>query len=435
MQTNVYLQTVKDWRKPFFTIWTGQAFSLFGSTIVQFAIIWWLTRESGSAMVLAVANVVGAAPEFFLGPFVGALVDRWDRRLVMIFADVFIALATFGLAILFWFDLVQIWHIYVILFIRSLGSCFHWPAMMATTSLMVPDKHLSRISGINQALRGGMTIVGPPLGAILLGAIPFYGIISIDVLTAIFAIVSLLFVFIPQPEKLIKKEIISFRLLLNDIKIAGKYVVSWPGLFGVLILAVLLNSLVSPAFVMLPILVTEHFLGGAWHLGAIESAEGFGIIAGGLLMGVWGGFKKRIVSAMAGTIGMGVGLLMVGITPQSLFWLALGALFICGLTNTIQNANFFSIVQAKVSPEIQGRVFTLFQSLIVGILMPAYLVSGKVADWLGIQTFYFIAGFSAIIGGVVALFIPAIMSIEENAVENAISDDENKKDFIPENMG
>ena len=418
MQSNAYLQKVENWKKPFFTIWTGQAFSLFGSTLVQFALIWWLTKESGSAMVLAVANVVGAAPDFFLGPFVGALVDRWNRRLVMIFADAFIALATFGLAVLFWFDMVQVWHIYVILFVRALGGCFHWPAMMATTSLMVPEKHLSRVSGINQALRGGMTIVGPPLGAILLSTMPFYGIISIDVLTAVIAIISLLFVFVPQPDKTLKQETISFRLLLGDVKMAANYVVSWPGLLGVLILAVFLNSLVSPAFMMLPLLVTEHFLGGAWHLGAIESAEGFGIIVGGLLMGVWGGFRKRIVTAMAGTIGMGVGLLIVGVTPQNLFWLALAALFICGLTNTVQNANFFSILQTKISPEIQGRIFTLFQSMIVGILLPAFLVSGKLAEWLGVQTFYFIAGFSAIIGGMIALFIPAIMNIEDNAVQD-----------------
>ncbi len=154
-----------NWKKRFFLIWTGQAFSLLGSGLVQFALVWWLTRTTGSATVLAGATLAALLPEVFLGPFAGALVDRWNRRLVMIFADAAIALVTFGLVILFWQGNIQVWHVFVALFIRSLGGAFHWPAMQASTSLMVPDDQLARISGINQALRGGMNIIAPPLGA------------------------------------------------------------------------------------------------------------------------------------------------------------------------------------------------------------------------------------------------------------------------------
>lgn len=128
-----------NWAPRFFTIWGGQAFSLFGSALVQFALIWWLTQETGSATVLATATLFGLLPQIILGPFSGPLIDRWSRRLVMIFADAGIALATAVLAYLFWAGLVEPWQVYAVLFIRSAGGAFHWPAMQASTTMMVPE--------------------------------------------------------------------------------------------------------------------------------------------------------------------------------------------------------------------------------------------------------------------------------------------------------
>ena len=151
-----------NWKKTFFKIWTGQVFSLLGSELVQFSLVWYLTNKTGSAVVLATATLVALLPNVFLAPFAGALVDRWSRKRVMILADAAIAVATLGLAILFWLGKERIWHIYAILFIRSLGSTFHWPSMQASTTLLVPEKHLSRIAGINQSLRGALGIISPP---------------------------------------------------------------------------------------------------------------------------------------------------------------------------------------------------------------------------------------------------------------------------------
>jgi hypothetical protein len=185
---------------PFFIIWTGQAFSLLGSELVQFALVWYLTTSTGSATVLTFASLVAMLPKIFLGPVVGALVDRWNRRVVMIAADSLIALVTAGLAALFALNLVQVWHIYVLLFVRALGGTFHYPAMTASTTLMVPEKHLSRIQGLNSALSGLMGILAPALGALSLNLLPMMGILAIDVGTALLAILPLCFVFIPQPE-------------------------------------------------------------------------------------------------------------------------------------------------------------------------------------------------------------------------------------------
>ena len=140
------------WKKPFFTIWIGQAFSILGSQFVQFALIWYLTRTTHSATVLAMATLVGMLPQIIFGPVAGALVDRWSRRKVMLIADSSIAVATIVLAILFTLNIIAVWHIYVLMFLRSLGGAFHFPAMTASTTLMVPEKQFSRIAGMNQTL-------------------------------------------------------------------------------------------------------------------------------------------------------------------------------------------------------------------------------------------------------------------------------------------
>jgi DHA3 family macrolide efflux protein-like MFS transporter len=144
----------EGWAPRFFIIWTGQAFSLVGSALAQFALVWWLTRRTGFATILATSSLVALLPQILLGPFVGALVDRWNRRLIMIVADTAIAAATGVLLCLFAAGIVEVWHIYLILFARSLGGAFHYPAMSSSTSLMVPGRHLTRVSGLNQLLQG-----------------------------------------------------------------------------------------------------------------------------------------------------------------------------------------------------------------------------------------------------------------------------------------
>jgi DHA3 family macrolide efflux protein-like MFS transporter len=189
------------WQIPFFTVWTGQAISLIGSRLVQFALVWWLTETTGSATVLATATLVAILPGVILGPFAGALVDRWSRRRVMIVADAFVALVTAWLAYLSFTGALSVWHVYVAMLARGLGGAFHWLAMQASTSLMVPKEHLSRVAGLNHTMQGALNIIAPPLGAILLSLIPFYGIMGIDLVTAILAITPLFFVAIPQPPR------------------------------------------------------------------------------------------------------------------------------------------------------------------------------------------------------------------------------------------
>jgi len=172
MATQFSVNDHRAWKARFLTIWSGQAISIIGSQLVQFALIWYLTVQTGSATVLATASLIGLLPNVILGPFVGTLVDRWNRRAIMLLADSIITLATMMLAFLFVGEAVALWHIYIVMFIRALAGSFHSNAMTASTSLMVPREHLTRIQGMNQMLNGGLNIVAAPLGAFLLGILP-----------------------------------------------------------------------------------------------------------------------------------------------------------------------------------------------------------------------------------------------------------------------
>jgi len=418
-----------NWKLKFFTIWSGQALSLIGSALVQFALVWYLTRETGSATILASATLVALLPQIFLGPFVGTLVDRWNRRVIMIVADSGIALASAVLMILFALGIVQVWHIFVLMFIRSLGGAFHHPAMTSSTSLMVPNKHLARIAGMNQTLQGIVTIFAPPLGALLISLVPTQGVLAVDIGTAALAVVPLLFINIPQPQRQIDQAngVAKQTSYWQDLGDGFRYVVRWPGLLGVILLAMMLNFLLSPSSALLPLVVTKVFNGGAAELGWVESVFGIGIIVGGVILSAWGGFKRRIITSFCGVIGIGLGVILTGLAPSSMFYMLLAAYFLIGFTQVFANGPLHAIFQSTIAPDYQGRVFSLLGAGATAMMPISLMVAGPVADWLGIQAWYIIGGSICILATIAAFFIPAIMNIEQNQkpVDEALEEMEN----------
>jgi DHA3 family macrolide efflux protein-like MFS transporter len=416
--------TKNNWAAPFFTIWIGQALSLVGSQAAGFALVWWLTRETGSGVVLATSSMAALLPQVFLGPFIGALVDRWNRRRIILIADTVVALLSAWLAYLFWADALQIWHVYLISFARSVGGTFHHPAMQASTSLMVPDEQLPRVAGMNQTLHGLLTVVAPPLGALLMSVFELHTIMAIDVITAAFAIAPLLFIHIPQPATrqgtLADAAAGQDRSTLwQDVREGFLYIWHWPGMRLILLMAVLLNFLIHPAMSLLPLLVTKHFGGKALQLGWINSAWGVGLIAGGLALSTWGGFKRRIVTSMCGTIGMGLGFVLVGFAPASAFWLAVGALFLAGAMNSMTNGPMFAMLQSIVAPEKQGRVFMIVIAL-AGLAAPLGLaIAGPLSDAVGSRTWFVIGGIACAAMGVTGFAVPAVMNLEQDRAASA----------------
>ena len=401
------------WKAPFFTIWTGQQLSLVGSSAAQFALVWWLTITTGSATVLATATTVALIPQILLGPLAGAYVDRWNRRLVMIIADSFIALVSLWLAYLFWSGSMQVWHVYIVMLARSLGGVFHWPAMAASTTLMVPDRHLTRIAGINQTMNGLLTIVGPPLGALLLALIPLHGVMLVDVGTALFAVGPLLFIAIPQPVRSQANGSKKASIWV-DMRDGFRYLWGWSGAMALIGGALIFKVALTPAFSLVPLLVRKHFGGGATQLSLLESVIGVGILLGGLILSTWGGFKRKVYTMLLGLIGVGVGILVLGFTPGNLFFIALGCMFLMGLMIPMTDGPLMAIFQTTVAPEMQGRVFALLGSLISLSSPLGLAIAGPVSDRFGIQVWFVVAGILCIAVGIAGFFIPTILHIEEN---------------------
>jgi DHA3 family macrolide efflux protein-like MFS transporter len=402
----------------FLVIWSGQVFSWLGSELVQFALVWWLTKRTGSATVLALSTMVAVLPKVFIGPFAGAFVDRWNRRIVMVVSDGTIALATVLLTVLYRFGSAQIWHVYVLMFVRSVGGLLHWPAMSASTSLMVPEKYLARVAGLNQTLYGVIRIAGPPLGALLLELLPMQGVLAIDVGTAAIAIAPLLFIPVPQPVGRREAESANVRApfvasVLSDMGDGMRFIWRWTGLRILLGIVMLLNILCWPMTSLTPILITSHFGGGAFELGWFESASGIGAILGGLVLSTWGGFKRRIVSMLVALILLGIGVTAIGLTPADAFLLAVGAWFVVGFASSSFNSISLAVLQAIVPAGMQGRVFTMQLSVATAMAPLGLAIAGPASDALGPQIWFLVTGVALTAAGAGGVFASPLMRIED----------------------
>jgi DHA3 family macrolide efflux protein-like MFS transporter len=404
-----------NWKRPFFTVWIGQSFSLLGSGVVQFAQAWWLALETGSATVLASATLFAILPTVLLGPFAGTLVDRWNRRAILILADAIIALATLGLIVLFATNAMQIWHIYAVTLIRALAGAFHFPAMQASTSLMVPRQQLSRVAGLNQTIQGMMNIVAPAVAGTLLAlSAPMPAILGIDIVTAAIAIGPLLFIPIPQPPRTAAQNANNERSsFIQDMKEGLRYVWNWPALMVIIGMAVVLNFLLTPSGALSPLLVSKELGSDAGLLALMESMMGVGVIVGGVALSAWGGFKRRIYTTMMGVIGIGVSVSLVGLTPINATWLAVAGMFGLGLMEVLANGPLFAVMQSVVEPGMQGRVLSLAGSLAMAMSPLSLLIAGPVSDALGLRTWYLLGGIASLAIGVIGFFIPALKRLED----------------------
>ncbi len=399
------------WVVTFTAIWGAEALSLFGTQLVQFALVWWITKSTGSATMLAGATLVALFPQIAVAPLAGALVDRWDRRWVMIFSNAGIALSTIALVLLFALGIVQVWHVYLAMFVRATGAAFRWPAMQASTAMMVPQRHLARVAGLNNSLFGLASIVSPSLGALLIEVgLPMYDLLTVDVAAASLAIVPLLLVRIPIPQR--AEPATARSSVLTDVLEGLRFVLGWRTLFALLAAAGVIMFFSYPANSLIPLLVTKHFHGGAIQFGGLQSAFGLGVVAGGALLGIWGGFKKRMTTALLSLLLQGVGFAVVGIVPSTGFPMAIGAMALVGLMNPICTGSLFAIVQSTVPHEMQGRIMSLLISLSSLAAPLGLAVAGPLADRYGIGIWFLVAGIVMVAVAVVCAAAPAVRDVE-----------------------
>jgi DHA3 family macrolide efflux protein-like MFS transporter len=259
-----------------------------------------------------------------------------------------------------------------------------------------------------------MALVAPPVGALLISVLPTQGVLFVDIGTAMLAILPLLFLSIPQPER---KAIVAEGKkpsLLQDVRDGINYVRNWPGLVAILLMAVLLNFLLTPTGSLMPLLVTKHFGKGALEFGLTDSAWGLGVIAGGILLGIWGGFKRKIITALIGITGLGAGVMIIAAAPANGFFLALIAMGILGVMNSMANGPLGALLQSIVRRDMQGRVNSLVNSAATAMTPIGLLIAGPVSDLIGIRSWYWIAGIVSLLMGIAGFFMPVVMNVEEN---------------------
>lgn len=399
----------RNWQTRFFTIWSGQALSLIGSGLTQFALVWWLTISTGSATVLAFASMAGLLPQVLLSPFAGVVADRWNRRLILIVADGLIALATLALLALYWFGVMEIWHVYAIMFVRAAGSAFHSPTMSASTSLLVPKEHLTRVGGLNQMLQGITTVLSPMLGALLLSVTNLGVVMAIDIVTAAFAIIPLFFFAIPQPLADPTKASHSMtHWVISDLRDGMRYIGARRGLVYALIISTTLNFLITPAFSLLPLYVNSEFGGNAQMLALVQMLLGVGTIVGGVGLAAWGGFRNKVVTTLVGIAMLGVGVGTIGLAPANAFWVVVAGGFVVGVSIAFSNGPLFALLQTVVAPEMQARVFSLTMTAALAVTPLSLLVAGPLADAFGIRIWYLVAATFCIVVAFVG-YLPADM--------------------------
>ena len=327
----------------------------------------------------------------------------------MFAADATAALASLVLAGLFVTGAASIGAVFGLLLVRSICEAFHAPAMLASTSLIVPDEHLTRIQGLNQMLQGSLLIVTAPLGAVLYASMSMESVMLVDVGTAAFALVALVLIQVPQPERSATST--DKPSVWRDTIDGLRYLGSRPGHPELLILSLFVNLCLVPAFAMMPLLVKE-WGAGAMQLGWMNSSLGIGMIAGGIVLGIWGGFKIKIYTTLLGLVVLGLSTIAMGAVPPSAIY-GIAAIFAVGVAVPITNGPIQAVLQATVAPEIQGRIFTLYGSL-AGLSAPVGLVLAvPIAEGLGIRMTYWCSGSLCCLLALGAWCVPALRSIEQ----------------------
>jgi MFS transporter, DHA3 family, macrolide efflux protein len=363
--------------RTFIVIWFGQLVSTLGSGLTGFALGIWLYMDSGSTTLFALNMLAFAVPNLVVSPFAGALVDRFDRRLVLIFSDAGAGLSTAAVALLFFTGNLEYWHIFIATAVNSACSAFQWPAHSAATTMLVPKAQLGRAGGMVQIGEAISQLIAPAAAGFLLVTTGLLGILIIDAVTWLIAIGTLLFVRIPSPPKSEAAEA-ARGSIFKEAVFGWRYITGRAGLFGLLIVFAstnFLNSLTGPLLAPLVLSMTTPDV-----MGYLASGVGVGMLIGTLVMSAWGGPKRRIYGILGFLMLQGVFLMLLGLRPSLLLMAVagFGLMFCMPIVNGCSQA----LWQTKVPPDLQGRVFAVRRMIAWSVIPLAYVLAGPLNDFV-----------------------------------------------------
>jgi len=391
MQSTASSQSFKN----YLFFWSGQLFSMLGSTIVQFVIIWWITIETKDPTIISVAAFFSFLPQFIFGPLAGVFADRWNRKILIGLSDFFQAITTFSLVILFFFDIQDIWMIILINSFRGLFQGFHWPAVNAIIPLMIPKEHLSRMNAINYIFTGLVTTMGPVIAGTFLLILPIDQIFWVDILTFVFAIIPLLLIKIPPlPKKeTIRKETSYIREFISGLR-AIKVV---PSLLTLLFVATILNFLGTPYGIFMMFYVEETHFGTVENTAIVLASIQAGMFVGAIIVVIKKVWKKKIVIIFLGIFVGEIGHLILAFAPlQNFIVISIGG-FIFAFIVPFVNTMFLTILQTVIPPDKQGRVMSNVITIVTLVSPLAMIISGPLAGLIGITTLFVLSSFLNIV--------------------------------------
>ncbi|ATW28209.1 MFS transporter [Candidatus Formimonas warabiya] len=381
--------SIAKWQKTFYTIWAGQVISLITSSIVQYAIIWNLTAITKSATTLSIAALVGFLPMALFSPFIGSIVDRYDRKKIMIFSDLSIATVALAMAVAGMTGKLSIPVMLLALFIRAIGSAFHQPCLQAVTPLIVPQESLAKCNGYTYSFHSFSLILSPAIAAAIFPIMPLHFIILLDILGAAMGICTLAVSVIPKlPQNNEKREF----HILGDALDGLKLLSSNKGLFILMFVGSLFSLAYVPANSLYPLLCMTWFGGTTTHAGIVETGFSIGTLLGGFLLGLWGGTKNKMHTMMPALTVIGVSLMGIGLLPANGFVFFVVLAVITGLAAPLFSSLFMSLIQEKIKPEFLGRVLGVTSSMMALACPVGLSLSGAFAEKIGVNNWVVLSG-------------------------------------------
>ena len=364
--------------RAFIIVWLGQLVSLFGTSLSRFALTIWAWELTGEATALALVGLFSFAPGIFLSPIAGALVDRWNRKFVMMISDLAAGVSTIIVFILFSTDSLELWHLYVAGAFASAFESFQFPAYSASISTMLPKEQYARANGMLAMAHSAAQIFAPALAATLLAIVGVGGVLMIDIVTFTVAVSALAFVFIPQPTETSEGKAGQGNIL-RESAYGFKYIWARPSLLGLQMMFFILNLFGTISFVLIAPMILSRTSNNELILGSVQSVGAIGGLLGGLAISIWGGPKRLVHGVLGGMVVTGfLGIVPLGLGREIIVWSI--ASFIMYFAIQVLDASNQAIWQAKVAPDVQGRVFAV-RRLIAQITVPlAMLVTGPLAD-------------------------------------------------------